>query len=661
MRCITLARLMQLSARFRALFFLFLLGVAVSINAQDASGLERAEFKRLYEAASEGKAAEADFAGLSQYVLFPYLIAARLSWLNEREPGLETDQQIAEFLARNPRLGATPALRSRWLDSLARQENWATLLANIPDDTQNLTLRCRRLHAKLALGIEEGRAEEARELWRSAKPLPADCQPVFEWLKESGELTPALLEERTQLAQNAGELDLVQSLAQWQSGAAQARTERWLRLMREPEAELERLAEQPDPEFDSSALLQALQRLARRDPDAAAELQPQLAQSGAFTAAESAQAAAYIGYSYMLSREPESFDWFTRAGTAQLDAKLRDWRVRTALFARDWQAVRSWIALMPPAEREDERWRYWDARAALELGGRRRKTAAEHVLAELAQRRSYYGYLAADRLHRPYRLNHRSSADDSEAQSRIAQDLAARRARELWLLDYPSEARAEWQQLVKRLQPAELEQAALLAHHWGWHSSAILSLQSAGNWDDLDLRFPLPYRDSIENLARTRRLDPAWVYGLMRTESLFMRDARSPANAWGLMQLLPATGQRSARRLGIAWDGIETLKLAEPNIRLGTAYLEEMRDKFGGNAALATAAYNAGPNPVLRWLPQTPTEGELWVEIIPYNETHKYVKSVLEYATTFEWRLTGKTSRLTQRLGTIPPQDQLPD
>ncbi len=645
---------------FRSLYFLFLLSVAPAMSA-GASDHERVEFKRLYDAAAQGKATESDFVGLSHYVLYPYLLSAQLTWLIEREPGAATDQQVADFLARNSELGATPALRTSWLDTLAKQENWPTLLTNIPDDTQNVTLRCRRVRAKIALGIEQGRSQEAHELWRYAQPRPDDCKAVFEWLKESGELTPELLEERMQLAQRAGELDLVQTLAKWQVGAAQIRSERWLKLMRAPEAELERLAEQREPDFDPATILQALQQLARSDPDTAAELQPQLVQSGALPAAEAAQAAAYVGYGYMLSREPESLEWFTRAGTAGLDARLRDWRVRTALFARDWQAVRSWIELMPAVERQDERWRYWYARAALELGSKNLKAAAKAELSELAQTRSYYGYLAADRLNKPYRLNHRASSDDIEMQTSIAQDLAARRARELLLLDYLPEARAEWQQLVRRLIPVELEQAALLAHRWGWHSSAILSLQSAGRWDDLEVRFPLPYRDSINSLARTRELDPAWVYGLMRTESLFMSNVRSAANAYGLMQLLPTTAQRSARRLGIAWGGIEMLKQPESNIRLGTAYLEEMRDKFGGSAALATAAYNAGPNPVLRWLPQTPTEGSLWVEIIPYNETHQYVKSVLEYATTFEWRLKGKTSRLSQRLGTIPAQDQLPD
>ncbi len=644
----------------RAITFLLSCGLACAAFAQDASERERADFKRLYAEAAAGSATEADFVALADYPLYPYLLAARLAYQIKHRPATDTDHKLADFLARYPELGITPALQARWLRSLAKRENWHWLLAYIPPDTQNVTLRCQRVQAKIELGVAHGRLDEALDLWRHGQSRPRACDPVFEWLKTSDRLTPALVEKRIQLAQTLGEVQLVQALVRLQDGQARDRTERWLALYRNPKPELERLGEQRDPAFAPKVVLGALQKLARRDLEAAAGLQPRLAHRGALPAAEAAEAAAYIGYRYSLSREPEAQAWFERAGTASLDEKLRDWRVRTALLARDWAAVRAWIDLLPQAERTQERWRYWYARALLELMEPAGQAKARALLAELAQTRSYYGYLAADRLGLTYALNHQAAVPDPAEQARLVQSTFAQRARELWLVDLQPQARAEWQQFVRRLRPAEQRQAALLAHRWGWHSRAILTLQSAGEWNDLEVRFPLPYRGQIESLARAQDLDPAWVYGLMRTESLFITDARSSSNAYGLMQLLPSTGQRTARKLGLAWHGIATLEQPQTNIHLGTAYLKEMLDKFGGGAALATAAYNAGPRPVARWLPHTPTEGALWVEIIPYNETHKYVKTVLEYATTFEWRLSGKTTRLSRRLGTIPPADQLP-
>ncbi len=633
-------------------------------EAADASEPQRAEFKRLHAAALKGDANETDFAALSNYPLYPYLLAARLTHLLDDEPGAATDRRVAEFLQRHADVAAAAPLRARWLDNLTKAENWPVLLAQIPPATQDPKLRCRRLRAKIALGVEVGRLEEALALWRNAGQRPDECKPVFEWLRDSGVLTPALLQERIELAQRAGELDLVQAIAAWQSGEARAQSESWLKLMRDPEGGIKRLLSESEPGFEAPVILQALQLLARRDAAEAAALQPQLVERGVLSAPEAAQAAAIVGYGYILVRDPAALEWYMRAGTAELEPRLRDWRVRTALFTRDWQAVQSWIELLPAAEQQEERWRYWYARALLEQKGSPDKEAAHERLEELTQTRSYYGYLAADRLKLPYSLNHEAGEDaDDEVLGWLAGQGAAQRARELWLVNFHPEARAEWQRLTAGLAPAERRQAALLARSWGWHASAIISAQAAGDWDDLELRYPLPYREPVEKFARERGLDTGWVYGLMRAESLFMPDVRSAANAYGLMQLLPSTGERTARKLGLGWRGIAMLTDPDWNIQLGTAYLEEMRAKFGGEIAPATAAYNAGPQAVMRWLPKAPTEGALWVEIIPFNETNKYVKTVLEHATVFEWRLKGqkKPTRLTERLGRIPTVEQLPE
>ena len=653
---------MRLRMRSPALFCGLLL--AGTCAAQPASEPQRAEFKRLHAAALQGDAGTDDFAALSGYPLYPYLLAARLTHRLKAEPGAETDGELAEFLQRYSDTAAAAPLRAAWLDSLARRENWAVLLDQLPPGAPDPKLRCLRLRAQLALGLAEGAREEATALWRYAGKRPDDCQPVFEWLRESGALTAELLEERSELARRAGELDLVQAIAAWQSGAARAYSERWLKLMRDPEGGLKRVLDEPQSPFDAPTVLQALQLLARRDAAEAAALQPRLAERGLLTAAEAAQAAAIVGYGYILVRDPAAREWYMRAGTAELEPKLRDWRVRSALFTRDWQAVQSWIELLPAAERAEERWRYWHARALLEQKRKADKADALAALRELAKARSYYGYLAADRLKQPYALNHESGAGpDDEVLARLAGQGAAQRARELWLANFQPEARAEWQLLTAGLKPAGMRQAALLARGWGWHASAIISAQAAGDWDDLELRYPLPYREPVEQFARERGLDPAWVFGLMRSESLFMPDVRSAANAYGLMQLLPGTGERTARKLGLPWRGIAMLTDPRSNIQLGTAYLQEMRAKFGGGIAPATAAYNAGPQAVMRWLPQEPAEGALWVEIIPFNETNKYVKTVLEHATVFEWRLRGgkKPTQVSERLGRIPAVDQLPE
>ena len=135
-----------------------------------------------------------------------------------------------------------------------------------------------------------------------------------------------------------------------------------------------------------------------------------------------------------------------------------------------------------------------------------------------------------------------------------------------------------------------------------------------------------------------------------------MRDVRSRAGAVGLMQLMPATGRQVAREIQLPYAGLTTLTDPQSNIRLGTTYLGQMVDRFGGNRVLATAAYNAGPHRVDAWLPESdPLDARVWIENIPFNETRRYVRRVLEAETIFHWRLTGQVQRLSEQLESVRP------
>jgi len=177
-----------------------------------------------------------------------------------------------------------------------------------------------------------------------------------------------------------------------------------------------------------------------------------------------------------------------------------------------------------------------------------------------------------------------------------------------------------------------------------------------GEYDDLELRYPLAFLDDFERLSQKASIPPTWAYGVARSESLFMRDVRSRAGAIGLMQLMPATGREVAREIQLPYTGLNTLTNPQQNIRLGTTYLGQMTERFGGNRVLATAAYNAGPHRVVEWLPEDGSlDARIWIENIPFNETRKYVRRVLEAETIFHWRMTGQLRRLSDELLLVGP------
>ncbi len=145
----------------------------------------------------------------------------------------------------------------------------------------------------------------------------------------------------------------------------------------------------------------------------------------------------------------------------------------------------------------------------------------------------------------------------------------------------------------------------------------------------LQVIFPLTYWDLIRKYSAQRDLDPYLVAALIAQESTFDPQIRSVANAWGLMQVVPATGRRLARSLGIRRFSTSMLTNPEMNVRLGTLYFSRLVNQFGG-AHYALASYNAGENRVVRWKAERPgIEQDEFIDDIPFPETQNYVKRIL--------------------------------
>jgi soluble lytic murein transglycosylase len=230
------------------------------------------------------------------------------------------------------------------------------------------------------------------------------------------------------------------------------------------------------------------------------------------------------------------------------------------------------------------------------------------------------------------------------------------RAREYFFTGFDYRGRREWRRALANMDSAEKTQASILAHRWGWHSRAIATAAGGGLEDDLEIRYPLPWRQDFEQKSRAARIPVPWAYGIARSESLFMPDVASHAGAVGLMQLMPETGKRTARAARIPYRGVTTLKDPATNITLGTHYLGDMLNRFGQHRVLATAAYNAGPHRVERWLPRgEPLPADIWIETVPYSETRGYVRRVLAAEAVFHWRMNDQTRRLAEAMAPVAP------
>jgi soluble lytic murein transglycosylase len=229
------------------------------------------------------------------------------------------------------------------------------------------------------------------------------------------------------------------------------------------------------------------------------------------------------------------------------------------------------------------------------------------------------------------------------------------RALKLFELDLRTEGVREWNWAIREADDRTLLAVANVAMRYELWDRAINTADRTVAEHDYALRYLAPMRAAVEPQVHARSLDLAWVYGLMRQESRFVVRARSSAGAQGLMQVMPATAQWVAKKIGL--NGFRPSQIAETdtNVLLGTSYMRLVLDSLDDHPVLASAGYNAGPGRAKKWRAAKPIEGAVYAETIPFSETRDYVKKVMTNAVMYGLVFGTREPGLKQRLGTIQP------
>jgi soluble lytic murein transglycosylase len=280
-----------------------------------------------------------------------------------------------------------------------------------------------------------------------------------------------------------------------------------------------------------------------------------------------------------------------------------------------------------------------------------RTSEARRLLESIASPLHFYGKLAADELGRAPTLPAPPSALTPEERAAARQNLGLSRALDLIALGLRPEGVREWNFTLRGMDDRALLAAAERACEREVWDRCINTSDRTRQEIHLGQRFPTPFRAEVTAAAREIGLDPAVVYGLIRQESRFITDARSSVGASGLMQLMPATAQWTARKIGLPYTA-SMITDQRVNLRLGSSYLKLVLDDFEGSMAMAAAAYNAGPSRPRRWREGARLETAAWAETIPFPETRDYVKKVLSNASIYAALLEGTAApALRPRLG----------
>lgn len=642
----------QRIANYLVVLFSFLcaLGTVPCLSA-DTVQAQRTKFKQAWQLVNAGRqsAAQKLIDELQQYPLQAYLQAKQLEPTLQKAEHPSLEKFLAEHAGRYP----AEKLRTKWLEWLAGAGRWRKFLEHYRPQTEPV-LACAHKNALLQTNQTEGLFRQILPLWVVGKSQPKACNQIFKFFESHSAFDDPIVWQRFRAAIANNEAGLARYLTKkFSNKSAKTWATRWLDAHAKPDATLKRDYVLDDALLAKDVLFHALTRLARGNFSAAEKHWVRLNTSAKLSVADINRGHLILANAAGKAEHKNQLFYLDQVENQYADATLESLRMRRGIQLRAWDELYRWTNTAPKSATTNAlRWRYWHARSAELLG---HQDKARDTYQTLAGERDYYGFLAADKLQLVYQYNDKPiTVTDAELKALLTKPGIAA-AREFFEMGMLREANREWYWTIENFPKQALELAAYAASSWGWHNRAIATVGKARSYDDVRLRFPVLYRDDIARNSKKRGLEEALIFAIIRTESAFSASARSSAGALGLMQLMPATGRETGRRVGVQIKKSSQLLAPSTNIQIGTAYLSSLIKKYRRNFPMAAAAYNAGPHRVRQWRPQSSClASDVWIDSIPFRETRRYVRTALFYYVIYQHRLGFEIKPLREMLLDIP-------
>ena len=543
------------------------------------------------------------------------------------------------------------AFREVWLAALSRREDWPAFRAAWSPSIKGTALRCAELDARQATGAADAQwTGDAQALWRSSgKPLPDELRRAVRDARSKGGLPPALRWERIEKAAGEWNAAVMRSAARGLPADELALANDYAAFMDAVQRTRAGVAEDRSAAAGSPRRAWRGWRSRCRRPPKRSCRSTRRRWASPKTIADACCTRPRCGRSPPTNPNPRAGS--TRCPASAYDDKLHEWRVREAMARSDWRAALAAIRKMGDKQRADSRWTYFAARLSELTGDKAGAQAAVSRRGAQAASSTASSPPTASTSRTRCARGFRRTATRRRPRSR-----AIRRSCARWRCTSSTAAAGRNANGTTRCRVSTTPSGGLRSRsrRTTAGSTARCSRSAKHGPDEqrlYQLRFPLHHDATIRREAAKNNLDPAWIAAEIRAESVFDPNARSRANAMGLMQVLPGTGMEVARQLGVPWGGANSLYDADTNIILGSAYLRQLLDKYGGQPYFAIAGYNAGPAPLARWQSQRPgMDPDFWIETISYKETRDYVARVLAFSTLYDWRLNGNAVPLSDRM-----------
>ena len=543
----------------------------------------------------------------------------------------EDNTPIIEFINTNSILAKK--LRKLWLTHLAQQKDWVSFNTYYKPSS-SLSLKCHYIKTLIMFGNKQEAYSQLKPIWLSAKNRPFACKQVFNyWI--SDELFPKdLLYQRIALALETKNHSLSNYLFSKLDENQYQQTV--LKIHRNPN--IIKSLDLKDKRIESMLILYGLKRITVKSINRSTDL---WLNSHLKEKLATKQQQSYLKHLtlYMALRDhPDINHWFNKVQPEFYTPTHIEWQIRANLKRKNWHRVKKLISSYDNNEKPC--WQYWYARA---LEKTNNLNTAVDIYSKLSKKRHYYGFLAS------HRLKKKLSFED---QSHLIKNVDISQYDEILdtIKNHFKEKRKytaakHLNELILGLSDHEIRQIAKELTEVDWHSRTIYLLNNTNLKNDLILRFPLAYKQIINLHAKRYKVPPEFVYAIIRQESTFRHDVTSSAGARGLMQVMPNTAKRVARKHAINYYHKNQLFHPPTNIKIGTAYLNLLAKRFDRHPILIAAAYNAGPRQVKYWLKKhTPKQVDIWIETLPWRETRNYLKNVTSFYAVYQYRIKGKST-----------------
>ena len=572
-----------------------------------------------------------------------YPLYAELEYKNlHRKKNINNDDVI-KFISKYKKSYLSEKAYVNLIYRLSSRSKFDKLIANYVD-IGSVELQCLYIRAKIKKKYFLNIEKEIIPIWLSSKSQPKSCDFIFKWFYNNKKLSDELVWQRIKMALNFNNYKLARYLVRFLSNKNKSWAQILLKVHFKPKKNLLSKKFKKDNRYRDTILSYGLDRIAKKNYLEAKKylsiINREYNTSGDFYNKKMLE----IFITALLTNQKNiTYDKdFIRLKNINLEFNLA--LAQYSIFNSDWSNLLNSIEKLPMSIAKEEKWVYWKSKALIKTGENKK---AQENLEELRKNRSYYGFLASSLLNKNISIINIAYKSDATRLNILSSSYEVKRLHELFFLGRKREARMELQFIFQNFDNQSINDMSVLFKKWGWNVGAILAYGRTKYFNDIEVRFPVMH-EKYFNKYSENNLQKSLLLGISRKESIFIQYAKSSAGAIGIMQVMPKTAYWILKRTKNKKVSKNYLYNKNMNIFLGSYYFKYLLKKKKSYVE-AIASYNAGPTIVQKWKGFNNASEDAWIEFIPYSETRKYVKLVLEYSLVYDWILNKKnTIRVSQ-------------